>query len=64
MPDITMCLGEGCLDKQNCYRFTAKASEYQSIFMNSPVKEDGSCDHYWDNQGYHNKQEEDAILES
>lgn len=62
--DITMCLGEGCLDKQNCYRFTAEASEYQSIFMNPPVKEDGTCDHYWDNQGYHNKKEEDAILES
>ena len=62
--DITMCSGEGCLDKQNCYRFTAEASEYQSIFMNPPVKEDGTCDHYWDNQGYHNKQEEDAILES
>ena len=62
--DITMCSGEGCLDKQNCYRFTAEASEYQSIFMNPPVKEDGTCDHYWDNQGYHNKKEKDAIPES
>jgi hypothetical protein len=64
MPDIAKCPGEGCLDKQNCYRFTAKASEYQSFFMTPPIKEDGSCDHYWDNEGYHNKQEEDAILES
>lgn len=54
-----MCSGNGCSEKQSCYRFTAKASEYQTIFMNPPVKEDGSCDHYWDNWGYYNKQEED-----
>lgn len=60
MPDITMCSGNGCSEKQSCYRFTAKASEYQTIFMNPPVKEDGSCDYYWDNWGYYNKQEEDG----
>ena len=47
MPDITMCSGEECSEKQSCYRFTAKASDYQSYFMTPPVK-DGQCDHYWE----------------
>jgi len=46
MPDITMCHGEGCHAKEQCYRFTAKPSDYQSYFMTPPIK-DGKCDHYW-----------------
>jgi len=49
MPDITMCSGDGCPKKQSCYRYTAKASDYQSFFMNPPIK-DGECDHYWGEQ--------------
>jgi len=70
MPDISKCSGEGCLDKQNCYRFTAKASEYQLMFMTPPMKEDGVCDYFWLNDGYpaegvfHIKLEDDAIPES
>jgi hypothetical protein len=65
MPDISMCSGRDCPMKQNCYRFTAKASDYQSFFMNPPIKEDGTCDYFWNNEGYHNdKKEENAILES
>ena len=51
MPDITMCPGDGCQKKQMCYRYTAKASNYQSYFMTPPMKEDGECDHFmeiWD----------------
>ena len=70
MPDISMCSGKDCPMKQNCYRFTAKASDYQSFFMNPPIKEDGTCDRYWLNDGYpaegvfHFKLKDDAIPES
>ena len=38
MPDISMCRGENCTKSANCYRFTAKPSEYwQAYFVTSPV---------------------------
>lgn len=46
MPDITMCLGTNCPQKEKCYRFTAKPCEYQSYFTKAPIK-DGKCDMYW-----------------
>lgn len=46
-PDITMCNGDNCPVKKKCYRYTAKPSEYQSYFVESPIK-DGKCDHYWE----------------
>ena len=47
MPDITMCPGTNCPQREKCYRFTAKPSEYmQSYFMKAPIK-DGKCDMYW-----------------
>jgi hypothetical protein len=65
MPDISMCTGKECPKKQMCYRHTAKASDYQSFFMNPPIKKDGTCDYFWDNEGYNNNKEQyDAILES
>ena len=52
--DICMCKGSiGAIDcpyKENCYRFTAKADEYQSYFMELPLKDD-KCDHYWGDGG-------------
>jgi len=54
MPDITMCKGQieeiVCPYKEKCYRFTAKASDYQSYFMELPLKDD-KCDHYWGDGG-------------
>lgn len=49
MPDITMCSGEECALKESCYRFTAKASEYQSYFIDPPIK-DGECRYYWEDE--------------
>ena len=46
MPDITMCPGTNCPHKEKCYRFTAWIGEYQSFFINSPIK-DGKCDYFW-----------------
>jgi len=54
MTDITKCKGQiGAIDcpyKEKCYRFTAKASDYQSYFMELPLKDD-KCDHYWGDDG-------------
>jgi hypothetical protein len=58
MSDITKCKGEGCNKKRSCYRFLAPASEYQSYFMESPVKEDGTCSQYWEVKGERKKDEE------
>lgn len=46
MPDITMCKGTDCPFTESCYRFTAKPGEYQSYFVEPPVK-DGKCIMYW-----------------
>lgn len=43
MPDISMCKGTGCPVKKECYRFTAKPSDYQSYFVTPPLEEDGTC---------------------
>ena len=45
-PDITMCQGTNCPHKETCHRYTAKPSDYQSYFMEAPVK-DGKCEMYW-----------------
>jgi hypothetical protein len=48
MADITMCKGDDCPKRDNCYRFTAKESSFlQSYFISSPIEEDGNCNQYW-----------------
>lgn len=46
MADITKCSGLGCPHKESCYRYTAKADDLQSYFMEPPIK-DNKCDLYW-----------------
>ena len=56
MPDITMCKGEDCPIKDNCYRHTANPSEFlQSWFVKAPIQdttidEFAVCEHFWNNQ--------------
>ena len=54
MPDISMCIGEVCAKKEECYRFKATPSTFhQSYFMTPPMNEDGSCDEFreiWENK--------------
>jgi hypothetical protein len=45
-PDIAKCLGTDCPYKETCYRYTSKASDWQSYFSVPPIK-DGKCDMYW-----------------
>ena len=46
MPDIAMCKGIDCPFKLQCYRFTAKPSDYQTYFADPPIKNE-KCDYYW-----------------
>ncbi len=51
MPDICMCSGQGCPQREKCYRFTAKPSLYQSMFTVPPIDGNGNCEEFWDNKG-------------
>lgn len=46
MLDITMCNGEHCPLKESCYRHKATPDHYQSYFVDIPLKEDGTCEHF------------------
>jgi len=47
MADITMCSGQGCPMKEQCYRFMAIPNIYrQSYFFNPPIKSDGTCENF------------------
>jgi hypothetical protein len=48
MADITKCQGTDCGFKKTCYRFTANADpQWQSYFHKVPLKDDGTCNNYW-----------------
>jgi hypothetical protein len=63
MADITMCNGDQCDIKENCYRYTANPSlVWQSMFMTSPIQDkidlgeevdpsnaEEYCSYFWDN---------------
>ncbi len=52
MADISKCMGKNCEIKENCYRFTAIDSYWQSYFMQTPEKDkNGKCLEFWDNKG-------------
>jgi hypothetical protein len=44
-----MCSGFGCDMKHECYRHTAKSSNWQSWFSVVPIK-NGDCFWFWDNE--------------
>lgn len=46
MPDITMCSGEGCPKKEQCYRFTARPDQRQSYFAKPPINDRGECSYF------------------
>ena len=48
MADITMWKDNDCKLKDTCYRYTAKPSDYQYYFVESPKGEDGECRYYWE----------------
>jgi hypothetical protein len=49
MPDITMCAGQGCPLRNQCYRFRAQACGRQDYFGRSPYDAaSGHCEQFWD----------------
>lgn len=46
MPDITMCVNIDCSMRLECYRYTAKPSEYSQAFMLFKQDETGDCGHF------------------
>jgi len=48
MPDITMCKGDGCDLRVQCYRHVAAPSTRggQSWFVKPPNKEPSHCDYF------------------
>jgi hypothetical protein len=48
MPDISMCPGNDCPLKEECYRHKATPSEYQSYFVEAPYDSfNKDCDFFW-----------------
>jgi hypothetical protein len=49
MPDISMCKGNNCKIRNNCYRYRAVPSDYyQSYFVESPFDpKKYSCRYFW-----------------
>ena len=63
MPDITMCRGKNCPDKNTCYRFTAMPDKYwQSYFVEIPFERYGKCYHYL--RDIRTESEDPCILEA
>lgn len=48
MADITMCRGEDCPFKENCYRHKAQMGLIQSFFLTPPYKAvTKACNYFW-----------------
>lgn len=51
MPDVTMCAGTNCLEKEKCHRFTATPDTYQSYFMDTPWNpKTKACEYFWNTE--------------
>lgn len=50
MPDITMCLGEGCPQKAQCYRHTAIPSKHRQSYFVMPPHTEIECLYFTSNQ--------------
>lgn len=49
MPDITMCRGNGCELKDNCYRYKATPNDFRQSWFFKPPFTGSSCDYFWKN---------------
>jgi hypothetical protein len=54
MADISMCNGNDCPIKKECYRHTAPTNQHwQAYFMHIPYDaETKTCEMFWDNSEY------------
>ena len=50
MPDISMCQNDKCKFKKDCYRFTAKPSEFMQVYGDFNCKDKTAIDtFFWEN---------------
>lgn len=49
MSDIAMCSGDGCPDRNGCYRHRATPSEFRQAWFAEPPRTEAGCDYYWPN---------------
>lgn len=48
MPDITMCRGNACNQREECYRHKAEPSDRQSYFVETPRNfHNDTCVYFW-----------------
>lgn len=50
MTDISKCSGVACINRRDCYRFTAKANPWRQSYISPAIRRDGSCDHFVHNR--------------
>ena len=51
MPDISMCKNDKCKFKEDCYRFTAKPSEFMQSYAEFNCKDKVAIDTwFWSNK--------------
>lgn len=51
MPDLTMCVNDGCPMRTKCYRFMAVANPNRQSYMKFWFREDGTCDDFVEIRG-------------
>ncbi len=51
MPDIVKCHAIHCKIRHTCYRYISQPYHFgQMYFDKPPMKEDGSCEYYWEHK--------------
>lgn len=61
MPDISLCSNFTCPLRNNCYRATAVPNEYMQSYATFNLNADGTCNWFWDNTGYENKNKDEKV---
>lgn len=47
MPDISMCNGNDCPLKEDCYRYKAKPSKFRQSYFFTPPYKGTDCEYFW-----------------
>lgn len=47
MPDIAMCHGQDCPQRENCWRYKAKPNGDRQAYADFDARRDGPCTAYW-----------------
>lgn len=50
MPDITMCIRTTCPDREQCYRYKATASHWQSYSVFEGTNDKNKCEAFVENR--------------